>query len=108
MCIRDRELIAGYSDVNSGTVQGLFNVAGSGTIGAVRWTYYLPRWAQLEQKVAFGLDYRAFKNDVPLVGTTTSIVPDITIHPLSVTYSGLRRFAAAELSFYGGLSANIP
>jgi len=30
------DLIAGYSDVDSGNVQGLFNVSGSGTIGAVR------------------------------------------------------------------------
>ena len=102
------DLIVGYSDVDSGTVQGLFNVSGSGTIAAARWTYYLPRWQEWEQKVAFGLDYRAFENKVEVTGTPGNIVPDITVHPASVTYSVLRRFASSELSFYGSVSQNIP
>ena len=54
------DLIAGYSDVDSGTVQGLFNVSGQGSIGIVRWNYYLPKSADYEHKVALGLDYRAY------------------------------------------------
>jgi hemolysin activation/secretion protein len=101
------DIIAGYSDVNSGVVQGLFNVAGSGTIGAVRWNTALPKWGELEQKVAFGLDYRAFANQVVPQGTTQNLTPDITIHPASITYSGLKRMTAADLSFYAGVSHNI-
>ena len=100
------DLIAGYSDVSSGTVQGLFNVSGSGAIYAARWNYQLPKWGEVEQKVSLGLDYRAFKNQVLFAGQ--SIVPDITIHPMSLTYSALKRFAAAELSFFVGASTNIP
>lgn len=101
------DLIAGYSDVDSGAVQGLFNVSGSGSIGIARWNYTLPKWRDTEQKIAFGLDYRAFQNDVQFQGSG-SIVPDITIHPVSLGYSGLWRGAAAELSFYGMYSRNIP
>jgi len=100
------DLIAGYSDVDSGTVQGLFNVSGKGTIGMVRWNYYLPRLEAIEQKIALGLDYRAFQNQVLFQGT--GIVPDVTVHPASLTYSGLWRATAAELSFYGSAAANIP
>jgi hemolysin activation/secretion protein len=100
------ELIMGYSNVDSGTVQGLFNVAGSGTIGGVRWNQFLPKWGEMEQKIAYGLDYRAFRNEVEAAGT--QLVPDITIHPASVTYSALRRMTASELSFYTGAVANIP
>lgn len=100
------DLIAGYSDVDSGTVQGLFNVSGAGTIGIARWNYLLPRWADLEQKLAFGIDYREFRNDVVFEGT--QLVPDITIHPVSLTYSALKRYAAAEFSFFGSGSTNIP
>jgi len=100
------DLIAGYSDVNSGVVQNLFNVSGSGIIGAVRWNHFLPKWGEVEQKLALGLDYRAFKNEVLLAGQP--LVPDITIHPVSLTYSGLRRMAAADFSFYAGAAANIP
>jgi hemolysin activation/secretion protein len=101
------DLIAGYSDVNSGVVQGLFNVAGSGTIAAARWNYYLPKWNEIEQKVAFGLDYRAYQNQVVPQGFTQNLTPDVTVHPASLTYSGLRRMTAADLSFYAGVSHNL-
>lgn len=101
------DLIAGYSDVNSGVVQGLFNVSGSGIIGAARWNVILPKWGETEQKVAFGVDYRAFNNQVIPQGLTQNLTPDVTIHPISVTYSGLKRMTAADLSFYAGLSHNI-
>jgi len=100
------ELIAGYSDVDSGTVQGLFNVSGKGSIGSARWNYYLPKSADYEHRVAFGLDYRAFENQVLFEGT--SIVPDVTVHPASLTYSGLWRGTASELSFYASGAKNIP
>jgi len=100
------DLIAGYSDVDSGNLQGLFNVSGAGTIGIVRWNYLLPRWGELDQKLAFGLDYREFNNDVE--SNNQQLVPDITIHPVSLTYSGLRRYAASEFSFFGGVSRNLP
>ena len=100
------DLVAGYSNVDSGTVQGLFNVSGSGIILAARWNYYLPKWQEIEHKVSLGLDSRAFSNDVTTAGIP--LVPDITIHPVSLTYSALRRFANAELSGYASLSRNIP
>ncbi len=100
------DLIAGYSDVNSGVVQGLFNVSGSGTIGAVRWNYFLPKWDDIEQKLALGLDYRAFSNDVVLQGQ--QLVPDVTVRPLSLNYNGLKRMSAAELSFFASGVTNIP
>ena len=101
------DLVAGYSDVDSGTVQGLFNVSGSGSIAIVRWNTILPRWESLEQKLSFGLDYRAFQNEVQFQGSA-SIVPDITIRPASLNYAALWRAAGSELSFYGNYSRNIP
>jgi hemolysin activation/secretion protein len=101
------DLVAGYSDVNSGTVQGLFSVAGSGTIYGAHWNYQLPKWGELEQKLSLGLDYRAFKSDVSLAGQG-GLVPDITIHPASLTYSGLLRTETSHFSFYGSAIANIP
>jgi len=100
------DLIAGYSDVESGAVQGLFNVSGQGSIGIVRWNYYLPKSADYEHKVALGLDYRAYQNQVLFQGV--GVVPDVTLHPLSLTYNGLWRGTASELSFYGSGARNIP
>jgi hemolysin activation/secretion protein len=101
------DLIAGYADVDSGTVQGLFNVSGSGTVALARWNYVLPKWGDLEQKLSFGLDYRAYQNDFTVPGSS-SIVPDVTVHPVSLGYGASWRGAASELSFYGNFSRNIP
>jgi hemolysin activation/secretion protein len=100
------DLIAGYSNVDSGSVQGLFNVSGSGAIGAARWNYDLPKWGEVEQRASLGLDFRDFNNEVFFEGQ--DVVPDITIHPVSLTYSGMRRWAATELSAFGAVSTNIP
>lgn len=100
------ELFAGYSDVDSGTVQGLFTVSGSGTIFGGRWNYYLEKWDDIEHKTFVGLDYRAYKNNVTLGGV--GFVPDITVHPVSLGYSGVKRMTASEWAFNAAVSANIP
>ncbi|MCE9639861.1 MAG: BamA/TamA family outer membrane protein, partial [Betaproteobacteria bacterium] len=101
------EFFAGYSDVSSGTLQGLFNVSGSGTVMGARYNLYLPKIAEYEHKVAFGLDYRAFKTNVTTL-TGTPLVPDVTVLPWSVTYSGLWRMSTSEIGYYLGYSQNIP
>lgn len=101
------DLIAGYSDVDSGVVQGLFNVSGSGTIGIARWNTILPKWGDMEQKISFGLDYRAFRNDPQFQGSG-SVEPDVTIRPASLNYGAFWRGVATELTFYGNYSRNIP
>lgn len=100
------DLYAGYSDVDSGTVAGLFAVSGKGNIAGVRWNYYLDKWQDIEQRVYLGLDYRAYQNNVTFLGVGQ--IPDVTVHPLSLGYAGLKRMTASELSFNGSISANIP
>ncbi len=100
------DLFAGYSDVDSGTVGGLFAVSGKGSIYGARWNYYLPKWGDIEQKVYAGLDYRAYQNNVTLLGI--GFVPDITVHPVSIGYAGLKRMTASEWAFNASLARNIP
>lgn len=102
------DLIAGYSDVNSGTLQDLFNVSGSGTILAARYTQVLPRMQDYQQKLAFGLDYRDYRPDVALVGTSGTLIPNITVRPLSLTYSGRLSPVGSDLSFYASYAQNLP
>ena len=61
-----------------------------------------------EHKLSFGLDYRAYTNDVTLVGGGGGLVPDITVHPVSVAYTGLSRTANSEFGFYASYSRNLP
>jgi hemolysin activation/secretion protein len=101
------EFFAGYSDVSSGTLQGLFNVSGSGTILGARYNFYLPKIAEYEHKLAVGLDYRAYKTNVTTL-TGTPQVPDVTVLPASITYSGLWRRNNSEFSYYASYIVNIP
>jgi len=102
------DFIAGYSDVNSGTLQNLFTVSGSGTVLGARYTQTFPSVSAYQQKLGLGLDYRAFKQNVALVGTTWTLIPDITIHPVSLVYTGRRSVAGSDLSFVVSVSQNLP
>jgi hemolysin activation/secretion protein len=101
------DLFGGYSDVSSGTLQGLFNVSGSGTILGGRYNFHLPKVGEYEHRIAAGIDYRAFKNNVTLVGAGAGLVPDITVHPVSLAYSGTLRMPAAEIAFNLSYARNL-
>ena len=101
------DIYGGYSDVSSGTLSGLFNVSGSGTIFGARYNYQLPKYGEYEHKVSAGLDYRAYQNNVVLIGGG-GLVPDITVHPASVTYNGLWRMPNSEFGFNLSYARNIP
>lgn len=98
------DVIVGYSDVDSGTVQQLFNVSGAGLIVLGRYNRYLNRIDDYEHKLTFGLDYKAFQNRVLIGGT--ALVPDITLHPVSLSYSGELKRDQNAFNFYASLTYN--
>ena len=102
------EFVGGYSNVDSGTIQDLFLVSGQGTIFGVRYNQGLPKWRDLEHKITYGLEYRAYQNQVTPEGSQVALVPDITVHPMSVTYSASLRATGQDLSFYLNMAQNIP
>lgn len=102
------EFVAGYSNVDSGSVQNLFVVSGQGSVFGARYNQALPKWRDLEHKLTYGLDYRAYQNQVAPDGSPDSLVPDITVHPFSLTYSANRRATGQDLSFYLNATQNIP
>ena len=100
------DFLLGYSDVDSGTVpQVNLNVTGAGLIVLARYNHNLNRIEDYEHKLTFGLDYKAFQSRV----TTTAgapLVPDITLHPVSVAYAGELRRTEDNLNFYASFSYN--
>lgn len=102
------EFVAGYSNVDSGKVQDLFLVSGQGTVFGMRYNQALPKWRDLEHKLTYGLDYRAYQNHVTPDGAQDNLVPDITVHPFSLTYSASYRETGHDLSFYLNMTQNIP
>ena len=94
------EFFAGYSDVNSGTVQSLFTVSGSGSILGARYNRNLDRHGDYDHKLTFGMDQRAYRNNVQVITGGASLVPDVTVHPLSITYSGEWHVPGQQFSLY--------
>ena len=102
------DLLAGYADVNSGVVQNLFNVSGSGSILGAHYNHNLVRHGNYDHKLVFGFDYRAYRNNVHIVGATTSLVPNVTVHPLSIGYVGEWHPRNRFISFYLKEITNVP
>lgn len=103
------DFIAGYSNVDSGTVQDLFVVSGKGAIYGVRYNQNLRRWGDIDHRITYGLDYRAYQNSVNPVGTggAVNLVPDITVHPFSVTYNATLKQKEREFGLYASVVQNF-
>ncbi|HUO43400.1 MAG TPA: ShlB/FhaC/HecB family hemolysin secretion/activation protein [Burkholderiales bacterium] len=106
------DLLAAYSNVDSGTIQDVFNVSGSGSVYGAHYNIYLSKLlgGAYEHKVTVGIDYRAYKPELEQSGVRLSGVggvDDITVHPVSVTYNGLWRMKQAQLQFYLSWAQNL-
>lgn len=111
------DFLFGYSSLGAATgqvIQGqAFNISGSGTIVGVRFNRMLPRIRAIDDydhKLSLGLDYKAFSNQVStVVGGVQgpNLTPEVTVYPLSLTYSGTKKLDNAEFSLYGSVAHNI-
>jgi len=83
------DLFASYSNVDSGTVNaGIFDLAvsGKGAVYGARYTHALAKRGNLESRLVYGIDYKAFKNNVVFGGQNFG--NDVTVHPLSIGWTG--------------------
>ncbi|PWF43095.1 ShlB/FhaC/HecB family hemolysin secretion/activation protein [Massilia glaciei] len=93
------DLYASYSNVDSGAVlAGIFNLAisGKGTVFGGRYTHVLPKMGRIERRLFGGLEVKAYKNSVLLLGQDFG--NDVTVRPLSLGYAGTLAHAAGETS----------
>lgn len=103
------DLFASYSDVDSGSVlAGIYNlqVSGRGTVFGGRYNQILRRIGDYESRLTYGLDYKEFQNNVDLQGM--QLGNDITVHPVSIGYTGVLSDADGELSVGVTAMHNIP
>ncbi|TFW19158.1 ShlB/FhaC/HecB family hemolysin secretion/activation protein [Duganella callida] len=83
------DFYASYSNVDSGTVAaGSLNLAvsGKGAVYGARYNQALAKRGELESRLSYGVDVKAFKNSVQFEGT--ELGNDVTVHPLSIAYQG--------------------
>lgn len=98
----------GHSNVNSGTVQNLFTITGQGKVMGARYTRNLDRIGDYEHRAVFSLDYRIYDNSgVRPLGATTQLIPDMTVHPITVLYGGVYRQQNSETGFTLAWSKNF-
>lgn len=103
------DFFASHSDVNSGTLTaGVLNlqVSGKGTVLGTRYNHNLPQWGDLSSTLIYGVDWRTYKNDIDLEGV--QLGGDVTVHPLSLGYSGQWALPAAVLGVQLVGLQNIP
>lgn len=102
------EFFGSYSDVDSGTISaGLLNlqVSGKGATFGTRYNHNFDRIGNYESKLVGGIDYKAYKSSVSALGIPLD--SDITVHPLSLTYSGTFSLNADTSDFYISGARNV-
>jgi hemolysin activation/secretion protein len=103
------EFSAGYSNVNSGVVANLFSISGSGSVFGARYNQNLRKVGELEHKLSYGLDWRGYQSQVRQLDVPGgSLVPDVTVHPVSLTYAGTYRKGETDSTFYVSANQNLP
>jgi len=103
------EFSAGYSNVNSGIVAGLFSISGSGSVFGARYNHNLQKAGDLEHKLSYGFDWRGYQSIVAQIGVAgAGLVPDVTVHPISLTYAGTYRKGETDSNFSFSVNQNLP
>jgi hemolysin activation/secretion protein len=102
------DFFASYSNVDSGTITaGAFNLAvsGKGAVYGARYNQALAKRGELESKLSYGLDVKAFKNSVVL--DSTELGNDVTVHPVSLSYQASMPIKLGEVGGQVTLLRNI-
>ena len=82
------DVFAGYSKIESGVIQNLYNVSGKGLVFGARLNRILTKQNNYSHRITYGFDYKSYDTDAILLSGGASIIPDITVKPISLTYSG--------------------
>ena len=96
----------GYSNVDSGRID-LFSVSGSGLILGARYNHNLTSAGQWDHKLSYSIDQRSYGNSVVPAAGGASLVPDLRVRPLGLTYSGNLRSAPRDIAASLTLTRNL-
>jgi hemolysin activation/secretion protein len=102
------DFFGSYSNVDSGTVTaGIFDLAvsGKGAVFGARYNRNLPTAGSYDSKLIYGVDYKAYKNSLQLLGF--ELGNDITVHPLSLAYQGSWALPTTNVGFALTLIHNV-
>ncbi|GAB3248285.1 ShlB/FhaC/HecB family hemolysin secretion/activation protein [Chitinimonas naiadis] len=98
---------AGYSSVESGALQGLFNVSGKGKVAGGRYNQALSTLGAYQQKLAWGLDWRRFDTDTAFAGSQLP-ASSYTLRPVSLAYQAQWQDSRWSTDWNASLAHNLP
>ena len=108
------DITAAKSDVgnsSTSTVAGPLQFSGSGDIYGLNYNLLLPRWGEYTHRIVAGYNYRAYGNSCGISGNPSTCGPtshDITVMPISLTYSAQYNQQEQSFNFYFTGIHNIP
>lgn len=106
------DFIYGYSNVQSAssqTVAGPLNFSGSGRIYGLNYNHYFARQGEFSSRLTLGLAQREYNNRCDIGGLSCgSADADVTVRPLSVTWSGQWVGSGKARDLYAVYARNIP
>ncbi len=85
------------SDVNSGTVQDVFDVSGAGKFLGGSYTYTLLNRKNYRHRASIGVDDKLFENNVAFLGAPIGV--DVRSRPLTVSYFGEYQMEKSQINF---------
>ncbi len=97
-------LLAAYSDTDSGTVAGVFDVRGKGTVIGGSYTRLFPRRGKLVHWLELGLVDKGFDNDIEFEDQPLGV--DVSSAPVYARYVGEHETDRAKTTYYLGVAAN--
>lgn len=103
------ELFGIHSDIDAGSVNaGPVNlqISGKGNIAGARYYFNLAHTPRYDAGLVFGVDYKAYQNDVQLLGLP--IGNDVTVHPVGIGYVGRWTLDRTDVNFNMTAWRNIP
>ncbi|GBG12759.1 uncharacterized protein NMK_0292 [Novimethylophilus kurashikiensis] len=102
------DFIAGYSNVNTGTVAGgLITVSGKGVILGAHYNHNFAKQGNYDQRVVGGVEYHAYRSDIFIGGSGSGLTPHVTATPWSLTYIGKWQQEEEKFAFSVGGSWNV-
>lgn len=99
---------ASYSYADSGRIADILDVGGKGTSFGLQYRQHLAHSNTLRQSVTYGAEVKYLQNDVQFLGVGPSLLPNVLVAPVSVTYNG--RWQSSESSqwqYSAGLTVNL-
>lgn len=106
------DLILGKSDVaaaTSVTVAGPLQFSGSGMVYGLRYNHILPRRGEYSHRLVLGLDQREYDNTCAVDGQAVCGAggADVTVRPLSLSYSGQLDSPGSSSTLSASVSGNL-